>query len=89
MSNFVSNLFVTIPLFATLCNLFLLLTFLGAKKDHLIRAFTLLLISLTMWPLASLFMRLSLRCSLPSLWRTRLFRRAKPSSLWASAMQSL
>ena len=60
MSNFVSNLFVTIPLFATLCNLFLLLTFLGAKKDHLIRAFTLLLISLTMWPLASLFMRLSL-----------------------------
>ena len=60
MTGFLSNLFVTIPLFATLCNLFLLLTFMSAKKDRLIRSFMLLLICLSLWPLASLFMRLSL-----------------------------
>ena len=60
MSHILSHLFVIIPLLATLSNLFLLLTFLGAKKDRLIRSFMLLLISLSVWPLASLFMRLSL-----------------------------
>ena len=56
----ISNLFVIIPLLATLCNLFLLLTFLSAKKNRLITSFMLLLIAFTVWPLASLFMRLSL-----------------------------
>jgi len=56
----VSNLFIIIPLLATLCNLFLLLTFLSARKNRLITSFMLLLIAFTIWPLASLFMRLSL-----------------------------
>ena len=60
MNGLISNLFVSIPLLATLCNLFLLLTFLSAKKDRLVRSFALLLLSLTVWPLASLCMRLSL-----------------------------
>jgi len=60
MNNLITSLFIAIPLLATLCNLFLLLTFLSAKKDHLVRSFTLLLLSLTIWPLSSLCMRLSL-----------------------------
>ena len=56
----ISNLFVIIPLLATLCNLFLLMTFLSARKNRLITSFMLLLIGFTIWPLASLFMRLSL-----------------------------
>ena len=58
--NVVSNLFVIIPLLATLCNLFLLMTFLSARKNKLVTSFMLLLIAFTIWPLASLFMRLSL-----------------------------
>lgn len=58
MREIVSYLYIAIPLLASLCNLFLLLTFLSAKKDSLIRSFMLLLIALTVWPLASLFMRL-------------------------------
>ena len=60
MNGLISNLFISIPLLATLCNLFLLLTFLSAKKDRLVHSFAVLLLSLTVWPLASLCMRLSL-----------------------------
>lgn len=58
MRELFSYLYIAIPLLATLCNLFLLLTFLSARKDKLIRSFMMLLIALTLWPLASLFMRL-------------------------------
>ena len=37
MREFVSYLYIAIPLLATLCNLFLLMTFLSARKDKLIR----------------------------------------------------
>ena len=56
----VQNLFFIIPLLSALCNLFLLLTFLSAKKDKLILSFMGLLTAFTAWPLASFFMRLSL-----------------------------
>ncbi len=56
----ISNLFIIIPLLATVCNLFLLLTFLSARKNRLIASFMLLLTAFTLWPLASLFMRLNL-----------------------------
>ena len=58
MIDIVSHLYIAIPLLASLCNLFLLLTFLSARKDKLIRSFMMMLIALTVWPLASLFMRL-------------------------------
>ena len=57
---FVQNLFFIIPMTSALCNLFLLLTFLSAKKDKLVHAFMGLLVAFTMWPLASFFMRISL-----------------------------
>lgn len=57
---FVQNLFFIIPMTSALCNLFLLLTFLSAKKDKLILSFMGLLTAFTAWPLASFFMRLSL-----------------------------
>ena len=57
---FLQDLFFIIPLAAALCNLFLLLTFLSAKKDKLIISFMGLLVTFTLWPLASFFMRLSL-----------------------------
>ena len=57
---FAQNLFFIIPLTSALCNLFLLLTFLSAKKDKLILSFMGLLTAFTIWPLASFFMRLSL-----------------------------
>ena len=58
MRDIASHLYIAIPLLASLCNLFLLLTFLSARKDKLIRSFMTMLIALTVWPLASLFMRL-------------------------------
>ena len=57
---FVQNLFFIIPLLSALCNLFLLLTFLSAKKDKLVLSFMGLLVAFTLWPLASFFMRVSL-----------------------------
>ena len=57
---FIQNLFFIIPLMSALCNLFLLLTFLSAKKDKLVLSFMGLLIAFTLWPLASFFMRISL-----------------------------
>ena len=54
------DLFFIIPLLSALCNLFLLLTFLSAKKDRLIQSFMGLLTAFTAWPLASFFMRISL-----------------------------
>ena len=54
------DLFFIIPLLSALCNLFLLLTFLSAKKDRLILSFMGLLTAFTAWPLASFFMRISL-----------------------------
>ena len=52
--------FYIIPLMSAFCNLFLLLTFLSAKKDKLMRSFMWLLIAFTVWPLASFFMRIRL-----------------------------
>ena len=54
------RVFYIVPLAATLCNLFLLLTFLTAKKDKSIKAFIYLLCAFTLWTSGSLFMRLSL-----------------------------
>ena len=56
----VENLYYIVPLTSALCNMFLLLTFLSAKKDKLIRSFMYLLVAFTTWPLASFFMRLDL-----------------------------
>ena len=56
----IDNLFYLVPLTSALCNLFLLLTFLSAKKDKLISSFMYLLIAFTSWPLASFFMRVGL-----------------------------
>lgn len=58
--NIANNLFYIIPSSAALCNLFLLLTFMSAKKDKLMRSFMWLLITFTAWPLGSLFMRMGL-----------------------------
>lgn len=56
----VQKLFFIIPMMSALCNLFLLLTFLSAKKDKLILSFMGLLLAFTLWPLASFCMRMSL-----------------------------
>jgi len=58
--NFVQDLFYIVPLTSALCNLFLLMTFLSAKKDSLIRSFMNMLICFTTWTLGSFFMRISL-----------------------------
>ena len=58
--NIVQSMFYIIPLMSAFCNLFLLLTFLSAKKDKLMRSFMWLLIAFTVWPLASFFMRIRL-----------------------------
>ena len=58
--NIMQSLFYVIPLLSTFCNLFLLLTFLSAKKDKLMRSFMWLLIAFTVWPLASFLMRIGL-----------------------------
>ena len=58
--NLLHNMLYVIPLAAALCNLFLLLTFLSAKKDKLMRSFMWLLIAFTIWPLASFLMRINL-----------------------------
>ena len=58
--NLIQSLFYIVPLSSALCNLFLLLTFLSAKKDGIIRSFMKLLICFTTWTLGSFFMRISL-----------------------------
>lgn len=58
--SFEQTMFTFIPLLALLCNVFLFLTFLGAKKNRLIIAFLLMLATFTAWTAGSLFMRLSL-----------------------------
>ena len=49
--NLIQSLFYIVPLSSALCNLFLLLTFLSAKKDGIIRSFMKLLICFTTWTL--------------------------------------
>ncbi len=51
-------LFILVPTVAFLCNLFLLLTFLTAKKNKQIYSFLLLQLTFTVWTAGSLFMRL-------------------------------
>ena len=58
--NIMQSLFYSIPLVSAFCNMFLLFTFLSAKKDKLMRSFMWLLIAFTVWPLASFFMRIGL-----------------------------
>lgn len=58
--NIIESLFYIVPLTSALCNLFLLLTFLSAKKDSLIRSFMNMLICFTTWTLGSFFMCISL-----------------------------
>ena len=53
-------MYIIIPFISAVCNLFLLLTFISAKKDKLIRSFMWLLVSFTIWTLGSFFMRLGL-----------------------------
>lgn len=58
--NILQSMFYLIPLMSAFCNLFLLLTFLSAKKDKLMNSFMWLLIVYTVWPLASFLMRIGL-----------------------------
>ena len=58
--NIVKNLSYIIPFMSAVCNLFLLLTFMSAKKDKLIRSFMGLLVAFTTWTLGSFFMRIGL-----------------------------
>lgn len=53
-------MYIIIPFISAVCNLFLLLTFISAKKDKLIRSFMWLLVSFTTWTLGSFFMRIGL-----------------------------
>lgn len=53
-------LFLAVPMLALFCNVFLLLTFLSAKKNKLIYSFLLLLCSFILWTGGSLFQRLGL-----------------------------
>lgn len=53
-------MYIIIPFVSAVCNLFLLLTFISAKKDKLIRSFMWLLTAFTTWTLGSFFMRLGL-----------------------------
>ncbi len=53
------RLFIIMPLISALCNIFLLLTVLSAKKNKQIYAFMELLCAFTAWCTGSLFMRLT------------------------------
>ena len=45
------RLFVIVPLAAMLCNLFLFMTFLTAKKTKLVKSFMMLLVAFMLWTL--------------------------------------
>ncbi|MBE6987685.1 MAG: diguanylate cyclase [Ruminococcaceae bacterium] len=59
------RLFVIIPLASMLCNLFLFLTFLTAKKTKLVKSFMWLLVAFMMWTTGSLLMRLGVYPGVP------------------------
>lgn len=59
------RLFVIVPMAAVLCNLFLFLTFLTAKKTKLVKSFMWLLVAFMMWTSGSLFMRLGVYPGVP------------------------
>lgn len=61
------RLFILVPLVSLLCNVFLFLTVLGAKKNRLIYAFMELLGVFTAWCAGSLFMRMTIYPG-PSFW---------------------
>lgn len=63
--NIMQNLFYIVPFASAICNLFLLLIFVTAKKDKLICYFMNLLVAFTVWPLASFFMRIDLYPGVP------------------------
>ena len=59
--NFLNELmFTQIPLFALLCNLFLLFTLMSAKKDGSIKSFMGLLIAFILWTGGAFFMRMQM-----------------------------
>lgn len=60
MSDFHARVFYAVPLAAMLCNLFLVLTCVGAKKDRTVKAFIHLLLIFTGWTAGSFFMRMML-----------------------------
>ena len=59
------RLFVIVPLAAMLCNLFLFMTFLTAKKTKLVKSFMMLLVAFMLWTLGSLLMRLGVYPGVP------------------------
>ncbi len=61
------RLFILVPLVSLLCNVFLFLTVLGAKKNRLIYAFMELLGVFTAWCAGSLFMRMTVYPG-PAFW---------------------
>ena len=60
MSSFHDKVFYAVPLAAMLCNLFLVLTCAGAKKNRTVKAFIHLLLIFTGWTAGSFFMRMML-----------------------------
>ena len=61
------RVFIIVPLIASICNIFLLLTVASVKKDRMVRSFMELLMTFTIWSLGSLFMRMDLFPG-PSFW---------------------
>ena len=59
------SLFIIVPLASMLCNLFLFLTFLTAKKTKLVKSFMWLLVAFMMWTTGSLLMRLDVYPGVP------------------------
>ena len=59
------SLFIIVPLASVLCNLFLFLTFLTAKKTKLVKSFMWLLVAFMMWTTGSLLMRLDVYPGVP------------------------
>ena len=52
--------FIYIPITALCCYIFLLLAFMAAKKNSIIRSFMVLLVAFAVWTAGSLFMRMQL-----------------------------
>ena len=61
------RLFIIVPLISLLCNAFLFVAVLGAKKSRLIYAFMAMLVTFTIWCAGSLFMRMTLAPG-PDFW---------------------
>jgi len=72
MSNIIQYLSISLPLIATICNIFLLFTLLTAKKTGPVKSIMFLLSVFILWTIGSAFMRLNVYPSMEFWWKVSL-----------------